>query len=617
MNGSNEQNGAGPSSVPIKKIVNPTFGTGFEEFGILSTPKSSRRTGNISSGSLSKPSSTSRPSAFKAKREEIEGDLFSSPFASRAKALPSEAINTTTPSKLNLSTHSKFQSPNPPNSPTSFESRPEPFKVIDSLNSHLPLPSGPVSSQRNPKHPIKFSATSGNSKWNYRYMFEKLSDRSDVLDQKIEHGANILANWYEIEEWSDPTIVSQEDIWAVGRICAETQDAKITDKACWLETSRLGGYGKRVWLQFEDTMKVRGVGMSEGGVGLFPGAIVGVKGRNGGGTYFSVQEILTMPPIDPPMSYAQELLEFLPSVEDAPISFSVACGPFTTDDNLEFWPLDALLVQFVKEKPDLVILLGPFIDINHPLIKTGDIDIMPSTIFREQIASRLHKLRKNSPETRIFLVPSLRDILAPHSAYPQSPLSFRDPELGLAGQIRCLPNPITITINELVIGINNVDVLMSIRKEEFFKLALVENEGETNEGPDPNAKDLISRACRHVMRQRSFYPIFPPTMGGGLDTVNLDVTHHELLKYDPVGADILIMPTTFTAFAKIVDSTVIANPRQLCKGKGTGTYARFTIHAFERKSLEAQLAQKDVPLEDIDPLEHNVWERCRVDLVRI
>lgn len=40
-------------------------------------------------------------------------------------------------------------------------------------------------------------------------------------------------------------------------------------------------------------------------------------------------------------------------------------------------------------------------------------------------------------------------------------------------------------------------------------------------------------------------------MGPGIDQVNLDLTHDQLLKYDPVGADILIMPTIFTAFAKV------------------------------------------------------------------
>lgn len=610
---------AGPSSVPIKKRqTNPGQGSGLDEFGIFATPKAPRRTGDPQNASLNKNSSTSRPSsALAVKREDIEGDIFSSPFASRIKGHPSEIINGVTPSKPNLPIRAKLDSPHRPNSPASFSSRPEPFKVIDSLNPYLPLPVASANASRTSTHPIKFGAAASTSDWNYRYMFEKLSDRSDVLDQKIEYFSNILADWYSIEEWSDPSVVSQEDIWAVGRICAETQDTKVSDKACWLETSRLGGYGRRVWLKWDEALKVNGVGSGEGGVGLFPGAIIGVKGRNGGGTYFSVQEILTMPPVDPPTTLPTKLLEYLPSVEEAPIKFAIACGPFTTDDNLEFLPLDALLTQLATEHLDLVILLGPFIDSNHTLIKTGDIDDTPSTLFREKIAARLIKLKTSSPQTRIYLIPSMRDIIAPHAAYPQSPLNFRDPALGLTSDIKCLPNPITITINEVVIGINNVDVLMSIRKEEFFKPALVQDNGESTEGPDPNAKDIISRACRHVMRQRSFYPLFPATLGAGIDQVNLDVTHHELLKYDPVGADILIMPTSFTAFAKIVDSTVIVNPRQLCKGQGTGTYARFTIHGPEKSNLEAEILRGNETPDEIEPIEHNIWERCRVDLIRI
>jgi hypothetical protein len=49
----------------------------------------------------------------------------------------------------------------------------------------------------------------------------------------------------------------------------------------------------------------------------------------------------------------------------------------------------------------------------------------------------------------------------------------------------------------------------------------------------------------------SFYPLFPPAIGGGFDSINLDVTHLELLKHDTVGPDILILPTNFTAFAKV------------------------------------------------------------------
>jgi DNA polymerase alpha subunit B len=125
-------------------------------------------------------------------------------------------------------------------------------------------------------------------------MYEKLSDRSDVLDRLLEEAAMTISDWYEIEEWADPSVISQEDIWAYGRICAETQDSKISDQACWLETSRMIGHGRRIRLQWADDLKVHGVGSHEEGIGLFPGAIVGLRGRNGGGTYFSVQEILSV-----------------------------------------------------------------------------------------------------------------------------------------------------------------------------------------------------------------------------------------------------------------------------------------------------------------------------------
>jgi hypothetical protein len=54
------------------------------------------------------------------------------------------------------------------------------------------------------------------------------------------------------------------------------------------------GHGRRIRLQWADDLKVHGVGAREEGIGLFPGAIIGLRGRNGGGTYFSAQEILSV-----------------------------------------------------------------------------------------------------------------------------------------------------------------------------------------------------------------------------------------------------------------------------------------------------------------------------------
>lgn len=85
---------------------------------------------------------------------------------------------------------------------------------------------------------------------------------------------------------------SQDDIIAVGRICSESDSIKLTDKTTWLESSRMLGSGSRILLKFNDDIKVRGVPKGSGGMGIFPGAMVGVRGRNGGGKIFSVSEII-------------------------------------------------------------------------------------------------------------------------------------------------------------------------------------------------------------------------------------------------------------------------------------------------------------------------------------
>lgn len=78
----------------------------------------------------------------------------------------------------------------------------------------------------------------------------------------------------------------------MGRICAETDGLKPSLTSTWLESSRTLGSGSRVLLRFDVNVVVRGAPTGSGGLGLFAGAFVAVKGRNGGGGAFGVSEIL-------------------------------------------------------------------------------------------------------------------------------------------------------------------------------------------------------------------------------------------------------------------------------------------------------------------------------------
>lgn len=80
----------------------------------------------------------------------------------------------------------------------------------------------------------------------------------------------------------------------VGRIVASTEitgtssPSKLNEASIMLESSRMMGSGVRVPLRFNTPLKIHGSNR----VGFFPGAIVALRGRNGGGGWFLVSEVL-------------------------------------------------------------------------------------------------------------------------------------------------------------------------------------------------------------------------------------------------------------------------------------------------------------------------------------
>lgn len=90
--------------------------------------------------------------------------------------------------------------------------------------------------------------------------------------------------------------IHQEEVAVVGRIVASTEIAatsspsKLNETSIMLESSRMMGSGARVPLKFNTPLKIHGSTR----VGFFPGAIVALKGRNGGGGWFLVSEVLSV-----------------------------------------------------------------------------------------------------------------------------------------------------------------------------------------------------------------------------------------------------------------------------------------------------------------------------------
>jgi DNA polymerase alpha subunit B len=223
-----------------------------------------------------------------------------------------------------------------------------------------------------------------------------------------------------------------------------------------LESSRLVGAGSRTPLVFPERTTVR---TPEGRVaferaGLFPGMVVGLLGKNGGAGKFVVDEVLLVsagscgrgellplmpanlqPPALPHAS--TDAADLLTHQHDAarlasgPMSLLVASGPYSAESDLAFGPWHRLMDAVEEERPDVFLLLGPFLSLSHPALLAPGQDLLPEEIFKAHISERLARLEKTAPRTTVILVPSTKDAASKHAAWPQPMLDKKDAALGI------------------------------------------------------------------------------------------------------------------------------------------------------------------------------------------
>ncbi|KAJ7729641.1 DNA polymerase alpha/epsilon subunit B-domain-containing protein [Mycena maculata] len=398
----------------------------------------------------------------------------------------------------------------------------------------------------------------------YRYMHEKPSERGDVLDDRIDEFAERIREHYDLSELGDPSSTT-EDITVVGRIIqdddAAEDSSKLADGAIALESSRALANGARVSLRFDLNPKIRGCPQGSSSGVFFPGAIAALRGKNGGGGYFQVSEILTLPPLLPtPNAKADP--------DDPAFSVFIASGPYTTDQDLGFKPWRALIKKITEAKPAVVILLGPFVDALHPLIKSGDVDSPPLTLFHTRFIKPLREYMDTVPGSIALVVPSVRDLVSSHAVFPQceftADVARGDPRIHL------LPNPATFTLGGITFAATSADVLFHLKKGEFIKRG--EEVDATPAMADDSGTDAMANLCRHLLQQRSFYPVFPVPLELAAEVV-LDVTHSDNLRLGggeedgaPESApDVLIVPSRFKQFTKTVYGTTALNPSFVSK----------------------------------------------------
>lgn len=444
--------------------------------------------------------------------------------------------------------------------PSSFNDRANAGETVEILNDQLPAPEPPIAPFSESR--IKLTAASDQKKLAYKPLALKVSESSEILDDRIDDFVSLVMQHHKLEESAFGSAASQStsEIVAVGRIASDSSEGKLNAASLLLETSRRMGGGLRVPL---NVSRLRGYQ-------FFPGQIVALKGVNSNGHEFTVHQILDLPLLPNAASTPDSLgahiqrLRGGPDAMDsdsdpAPLNVIFASGPYTADDNLDFGPLKALCNEAADIYVDALVLTGPFIDMEHPLIASGDFDLPEeylssidpdtatmSTVFKYLISPSLNRLASANPSITILLIPSVRDVLDKHVSWPQD--AFPRKELGLPKAAKVIGNPMTLSMNEIVLGISSQDVLFELRHEELI-------------GGRPQEPRLLERACRYLVEQRHYFPLFPPTdrkklpktgRGDGVGPgAVLDVGYLKLGEMVNVRPDVLVVPSSLPPFAKV------------------------------------------------------------------
>ncbi|GER47328.1 DNA polymerase alpha subunit B [Striga asiatica] len=397
-----------------------------------------------------------------------------------------------------------------------------------------------------------------------RFMFDRLEDKFNYLESCIKRRASAYVSSGKYEEPVDPSVASQKSVFSVGMICCE-EEGRLKDKPVLLQSSVEHSGGQRVRLDLQKLDQFS----------IFPGQVVAVEGHNPSGHRLIASKIIDYVPfsVTPPYSTKRQALDHNhqltnPSHNMAELSLIVAAGPFTTSDNLLFEPLTELLAYARRKQPQLLVLLGPFIDSDHPVLSKGFVDQTFDEMFHLQILEKLQDyVECMGSVARVILMPSIRD--AHHDfVFPQP--AFEIHPTYSSHQVVSICNPGVFCANEVNVACCTVDILKHLSAEEIFR------------NPPGESKQRLANLAKHILSQQSFYPLYPPAK-----EVPLDFSFAEKALRFSLIPDILILPSDLAPFVKVLTvgggddaelKCICVNPGRLSRGEGGGFFVEINYN---------------------------------------
>lgn len=283
-----------------------------------------------------------------------------------------------------------------------------------------------------------------------KYLFEMIPEKASYQREVLYNLGKEFTDKVKfqdaqkIDRFSSVDAPSQQVVHCIGRISTEGgYDTKLSPNSTVLIGTDT------------DTMRRVNVNFSKcPSYAVFPGQTVYVTGLNPNGTMLYVDHVHAERDLGVPT---------FPSI-DSPLDVVIAAGPFSAQDNLKYAALEKLLTFCQNNNPDLLILVGPFVDQKNTQFDT--LNEGYDVFFEKMVNNIFDHLKEGSVQTKVVMIAS-QDDLNSSGAYPTHPLSM------LSGNsnphLKFLPDPCQFSIDGITFGFTAMDILSHLNDTELAK----------------------------------------------------------------------------------------------------------------------------------------------------
>ena len=236
-------------------------------------------------------------------------------------------------------------------------------KPIKTFNEALPTQPGVLSDKRATDISVFSVVQEG-----YRCMDLSVAKRAVNLARRTESiGVELMKDMFAIDEGLIPGKIGSggaaQDLAVIGRVVNEENETPLSVHSILIEGDVTRSLGRRAKLYVSEC---------NGDYALFPGQVIGCVGRTlRGGEEFVATRVLSGLSLPETPTVIPHAIDSRPRYAEGPAHLTIASGPFTPKDVLNFQVLSDFAKYVSDYKPHCLVLLGPFLDAGNSAVASG------------------------------------------------------------------------------------------------------------------------------------------------------------------------------------------------------------------------------------------------------